>query len=156
MRELAAAARVDPAIVIRLYGSKEALFSAVAGEAFALEPVFDGPNQELSHRIAVYLLGDLQEGEEEDDGFNEFHFLLRSAASRVAGPILSRALQDGFIVPLASRLGGKDAEIRASLLTASVLGFATLRAALKAPAVARDESGEIARRLGAALQACID
>jgi hypothetical protein len=65
-------------------------------------------------------------------------------------------LQDSFIAPLAAHLGGKDAEIRASLLTASVLGFATLRAALNAPAVARDENGEVAARLGAVLQVCID
>lgn len=152
VRELAAAAGVDPAIVIRLFGSKEALFAAAADGAFALEPPFDGPADGLGLRIARHLTGKVDEA---PDGFDEFRFLLRSAASPTAAPILSAALHAGFVGPLARHLGGRDAEARAALLTACILGFATLRVALGSPALEEGEAGGLAERLGTVLQACL-
>jgi AcrR family transcriptional regulator len=151
VRDLAADAGVDPAIVIRLFGSKEALFAAVAEGAFTLEAPFDGPVDGLGLRIARHLTGK-PEDTAPADGFDEFRLLLRSAASPVAAPILSAALHAGFIGPLARHLGGAGAPVRAALLTAVILGFATLRVALGAPAL---EDDGVANRLGAALQACL-
>ncbi len=37
-------AEIDPAMVSRLFGSKEAVFTEIANAAFSLEPAFDGPN----------------------------------------------------------------------------------------------------------------
>jgi hypothetical protein len=53
----------------------------------------------------------------------------------VAAPILSAALHADFIRPLSKRMSGADAEARAALVTAYVLGFAVLRAALGSPAL---------------------
>ncbi len=155
VRDLAAAAGVDPAIVIRLFGSKEALFAAVAADAFALEPPFDGPLDGWGLRIAHLLTGkiDRMEACTEPDAFDAFRFLLHSAASPVAAPILSASLHACFIGPLAAHLGGEAAAVKASLVTACVLGFATLRIALTAPAL---ETGAVPERLGAMLQACLD
>ncbi len=155
VRELAAAAAVDPAVVIRLFGSKEALFAAVAADAFALEPPFDGPLEGWGVRIARFLTGKIDSLEtcEGPEAFDAFRFLLHSAASPVAAPILSASLHARFIGPLAAHLGGQEAAVQASLATACVLGFATLRVALTAPALETDAA---AARLGAVLQACLD
>ncbi|WP_394846432.1 TetR family transcriptional regulator [Pendulispora brunnea] len=154
VRELAASAKVDPAIVIRLFGSKEALFSAVAEGAFSLEEPFDGPLDGLGLRIAHFLTG--KSDAEPTDGFDGFRFLLHSAASPIAGPILSKALHAGFIAPLAKHLGGRDASTRAALLTGCVLGFVTLRVGLGSPELDGAPAGRVAARLGAVLQACLD
>ncbi|WP_394835999.1 TetR family transcriptional regulator [Pendulispora rubella] len=154
VRELAAVAKVDPAIVIRLFGSKEDLFAAVADGAFSLEAPFDGPLEGLGLRIAQFLLGKVDEASPDD--FDGFRFLLRSAASPIAGPILSRALHAGFIGPLAKHLGGRDAPARAALLTACVLGFVTLRVALASSELEQAPQGRLAARFGAALQACLE
>jgi AcrR family transcriptional regulator len=153
VRDVAAAAKVDPAIVVRVFGSKEALFEAVAEDAFALEEAFEGPTEGMGLRVARLLTG--KHDARAEGTFDEFRLLLRSAASPVAGPILSRALHAGFITPLAKRLGGREATVRASLLTACVLGFSTLRVALGAEAL-ESGRGTVTARLGAALQACLD
>ena len=49
-------------------------------------------------------------------------------------------------------MSGTDAEARAALITACVLGFAILRAALGSPAINAAEPDLIARKLGAAIQ----
>lgn len=152
IREVAAAAGVDPAVVVRVFGSKEALFEAVAAGAFELEEAFTGPADGLGNRVAKLLTG--KNDEQREGAFDEFRFLLLSAASPVAGPILSRALHEGFIAPLAQHLGGREATARATLMTACILGFATLRVALGAKALETGRGG-VAQRLGAALQACV-
>jgi AcrR family transcriptional regulator len=155
VRELALASKVDPAVVIRLFGSKEALFAAVAADAFALESPFCGPLAGLGSRIAQVLTAKL-EACDQPERFDAFQFLLRSAASPTAAPILSASLHAGFIGPLAAHLGGRNAETRAALLTACVLGFATLRVALTAPALEGEASSLVMERLGIVLQACLD
>jgi AcrR family transcriptional regulator len=152
VRDLAAAAGVDPAIVIRSFGSKEALFAAVAEGAFALEPPFEGPTSGLGVRIAEALTG--KKDPPRADEFDEFGLLMRSAASPTAAPILSAALHAGFVAPLAKHLGGQDASMRAALITACVLGFSTLRIALGSPALEGAARARLVARLGAAIQAC--
>ncbi len=153
MREIGASAGVDPAVVIRLFGSKEALFGAIAEQAFVLEAPFEGAVADLGARVAKHLTG--PKIEPEPGEFDEFAFLMRSATSPTAAPILSAALHAGFVAPLAQHLGGKDAAMRAALLTACVLGFATLRVALGSPALDGVGRARLTERLGAALQACV-
>jgi AcrR family transcriptional regulator len=153
VREIAAAAGVDPAMVPRLFGSKEALFTEIADGAFSLEPAFEGPMEGLGERVARHLLGPIAEAEPME--FDEFQFLLRSVGSPVAAPILSAALHADFIRPLSVRMSGADAEARAALITAYVLGFAVLRAALGSPALDAAGPGLIAGKLGAAIQTAL-
>lgn len=154
VRELASAAGVDPAIVVRLFGSKEALFAAVAEDAFALEAPFEGPVAGLGLRVARHLCG--PKAEPAPDELDEFALLMHSATSPTAAPLLSAALHAGFVEPLAKHLGGKDAPMRAALLTACVLGFATLRVAIGSPPIDAAARARLIERLGAALQACVE
>lgn len=154
VREITSMAGVDPAMVSRLFGSKEALFKAVANEAFSLEPAFVGPIDSLGEQIARHLLGPIRKPDSET--FDEFAFLLRSVGSPLAAPILSAALHDDFVKPLAKRIGGRDAQARAAMITACVMGFAVLRAGLGSPAIEGARPERIVGMLGAAIQACLD
>jgi AcrR family transcriptional regulator len=150
VREIAAAACVDPAMVPRLFGSKAALFAEIADGAFALEPTFEGPLKGLGMRVAHHLLGPIRKSG--PGVFDEFAFLLRSAGSAIAAPILSAALHAHFVKPLSRRMSGEAAEARAALVTAYVLGFAVMRVALGSRAI--DSAPDvIAKKLGGAIQA---
>jgi AcrR family transcriptional regulator len=153
VREIAASAGVDPAVVIRLFGSKEALFAAVADGAFALEAPFEGHLAGLGLRIAKHLTG--PKGAPGPDEFDELAFLMRSAGSPTAAPLLSKALHAGFVGPLARLLGGKDATLRAALMTACVLGYSTLRFSLGSPALDGAARARVAAQLGAMLQTLV-
>ena len=61
----------------------------------------------------------------------------------------------GFIRPLSKRMNGADAETRAALVTAYIMGFAVLRAGLGSPALNRGNPELIVTRLGAAIQSCV-
>jgi AcrR family transcriptional regulator len=154
VREITSMAGVDPAMVSRLFGSKEALFKVVAEDAFGLESAFVGPIDSLGEQIARHMLEPIRKPEAET--FDEFAFLLRSVGSPLAAPILSAALHDDFVKPLAKRIGGRDAQARAAMITACVMGFAVLRAALGSPAIDGAKPERIAGMLGAAIQACLD
>jgi AcrR family transcriptional regulator len=154
VRDLAAAAGVDAAIVIRAFGSKEALFATIADEAFTLGAPFEGPPGSLGQRVARHLTGKaVESGPEQLDAFQ---FLVRSAASPTAAPILSAALHKGFIAPLARLLGGPDASMRAALMTACVLGFATLHGTLGSSGLESGSRAKLTVRLGTVLQACVN
>jgi AcrR family transcriptional regulator len=153
LRDVAAAAGTDAKIVLRLFGSKEALFDAVAAGAFDLEPSFLGPVDRLGERIARHLLQPMQNAEE---GFDAFQFLLRSASNPITAPILSRHLQEGFVAPLAALISGRDAPARAALVTACILGFSTLRFALALPIVDTVAPEMWTANLGRIIQTAID
>lgn len=155
VREIAADAATDPAVIIRLFGSKEALFALVAADAFGLEPTFEGPIEGLGERIARHLLGSPDE-KPEADGFDAFQFLLRSSSSPVAAPILSASLHASFIEPLAHKIDAAQAQARAALITAYVLGFTTLRFALTSPALDAAPVAFLIKELGDAIQVCLD
>jgi AcrR family transcriptional regulator len=156
VRELAGAAAVDPAIVIRLFGSKEKLFAEIADGAFALEEPFEGPAQGMGNRIAAFLTGKSDATAAADEEFDDFRFLLLSAVSPVAAPILSKALHRGFIEPLSRQLKGEQAAVRAALLCSCVLGFVTLRVGLGSTPLDKAPRKQLAIALGRVLQACID
>lgn len=154
VREITSMAGVDPSMVSRLFGSKEALFEAVAKQAFGLGPSFVGTIDSLGEQIARHLIGPIRK--EETETFDEFAFLLRSVGSPLAAPILSAALHDDFIEPLAKRIAGRDASARAAMITACVMGFAVLRAGLGSPAIENAKPEKIVKMLGAAIQACLE
>lgn len=154
VREIATMAGTDPAIVIRLFGSKAALFEALAEGAFGSEDVFEGPLETLGVRLATHLMLPVPppNSEESDD----FHLLLRSATSLTAAPILSAALHRALVEPLGRRIGGRDGAVRAALVTAQVLGFATLRFALGSTAIDGADRNATTDHLAGCIQFCIE
>jgi AcrR family transcriptional regulator len=154
VREIAADAGVNAALVNRYFGSKEELFAEIAASAFNIEDVSRGPMSEWGERTAKFLMGALPP--EEDDGdFNPFQFLLGSVLSPVAAPIVARHLHANFIIPLAERIGTEDARLRASIATSYVLGFAMTRVALRLPDFRIADTDKVVDLLGDAIQRCL-
>lgn len=115
VRDIAAAAEADPALVIRHFGSKELLFLETMQVDAALHPLFDGPVEGLGQQCVRTLL------EFSDESRATFLALLRGSQEPAVATQLVHAHTELFVAPLRERLSGPDADLRARL-AASVVG----------------------------------
>lgn len=123
VREIAARAGVDPALINRYFGSKEGLFSEVIGGKFDLRHMATDDLDSLGETMLRSLFK--KKGAEGDDPLRA---LLRSYSSEVAREKLRAAMIQGFVEPLAARLSGPGARERAELVGATLLGILVYRA----------------------------
>lgn len=120
VRDIAAAAAVDVALIKRYFGSKEALFAAALKASFRADF--------LSHWQRETFAGDyaaiMARGAHEDEARTQsFRFLLRAATSPTTAPLLREAVQERFLDPIRAWLGGDAEPARARLLAAVVIGL---------------------------------
>ena len=148
VREIAAGADVNAALVNRYFGSKLGLFTEAVGDSFTIGDLLVGDRRTLGDRLARYLV------RPRPDGFDPTLVLLRSAAHPDAGPVLRSALDDQVTAPLAAWLGGDDARQRAGLVVAVLFGFTLTRDVLGVSAPTPRET--LVGHLGAVLQRLID
>lgn len=143
LREIASDAGVDPALVCRYFGGKEQLLrESVRGDT---PPLFEGvARADLPARLTGMLLQDQGGGTgcgaaaEQTD---RLLILLRSASSPKASEIVREAAGEDVLQPIARLVGGPEAEVRASLCLAVLIGFGMLRSALAfSPLCGADEA----------------
>jgi AcrR family transcriptional regulator len=151
VRDIAAGAGIDPALVIRYFGSKDGLFREAIGAKFDLRPVVDGDRQGLALRLARAMLSKPAGAVDADP----LHVIARSAQSEPAAAILQEAIQTGVVAPLAAAIGGADADRRAALIASVLLGVFVGRSTLALPPLAGDPE-RLAGLCAAALQPLID
>jgi AcrR family transcriptional regulator len=150
VRDIAARAGADPALVNRYFGSKEGLFAEAVSAKFDLSELFAGDRAMLGERLARYVL----QKKSPSNGYDPLVALLRSSSSEVAGGMLRGALIDGFVRPLAARLDGPDAEPRAELAASVLLGLLVYRTIAGGAAMEYDE--RLVASVARTLQALID
>jgi AcrR family transcriptional regulator len=150
VREIAARAGVDPALVNRYFGSKEGLFSEAVARKFDLSPLLDGDRATLGERLARYVL---QKKSAAAD-YDPLVALLRSSSSDVCSGMLRNAIVEGFVRPLGARLEGPDALTRAELVGSTLLGLLVHRTVIGAAETADTE--RILALVAPTLQAYID
>jgi AcrR family transcriptional regulator len=154
VREIAADAAVDPALISRYFGSKEGLFHEIAELAFGADKFLAGGIEGLPERVIQMLTGEVDLGDWRG-GYDPLRFLLSSIGSPTAGPILATYLERDFLVPLSSSLGGRNRRERAMVLAGQIIGFAVMRIALSTSG--DDPAGNAASRraLAEVLVTCI-
>jgi AcrR family transcriptional regulator len=117
VRDIAARAGVDPALVIRHFGSKEQLFldtmQLATGEVLRL----DAPLEILGEEIVRFVLG--TNGRVRDI----YIALVRASDTGGVASALRSLHEDAFVSPLLQRLQGDDRELRARLAAAMVGGL---------------------------------
>src|ERR1700742_3098044 len=121
VREIAADAAVDPALISRYFGSKEGLFHEIAEHAFGADKFLAGGIEGLPERVIQMLTGEVDLGDWRG-GYDPLRFLLSSIGSPTAGPILAKYLERDFLVPLSSSLGGRNSRERAMILAGQIIG----------------------------------
>ena len=129
VRDIAADAGIDPALVNRYFGSKEGLFTAVLSsitkDPFALRPAAGEFGDALS-RIILRLTGDRHQAQ-----LMALDLAIRSTNSPTANAIVREDLEERFIAPLVERLGGgPDAAARAHIIMAITMGIGVIRGVL--------------------------
>jgi AcrR family transcriptional regulator len=147
IRAIAAAAEVDPALVMRYFGSKEQLFAMAADLKLAAGFPREIPREELGRTLAdIYLR--LWEGQEQG-----LPLLLRSAASSEQAAERIREIFETQTVPLIAALAGKaGARDRAALVVSQTLGMALCRHTLKIPPLVNMPRKKLVEEMGKTLQ----
>ncbi|MDI9917261.1 TetR/AcrR family transcriptional regulator [Rhodococcus sp. IEGM 1379] len=148
VRAIAKVAGIDPALVIRHFGSKESLFLETTPVEDYFQGQFDGPLDTLGFRIAAFVLG------KADARMLSVHTALMRASDspRIRGRL--REMSDTFARNLGSRLPGENAYTRALLISAQVTG---LLSALGTESIPPDaDRAEVAELYGRAIQGLVD
>lgn len=138
IRNIADAAGVNAALVIRYFGSKEHLFEKAVTQEVYLDELFRLPREQLGEVLVRYIVG--------KKDADSLLALLRSASNEQAGALLRRSLEVQFITPLAALMEGDDRALRASLIAAQLLGVALMREVIiSEPLISADEMHLVAR-----------
>jgi AcrR family transcriptional regulator len=149
VREIAAAAGYDPALVIRHFGSKEALFLATIDAGLPQEVPLDGPIDDLGVRFVRFVLDPAHTVRQ------VFLGLLRASDAEEVGLRLRTVHERFFVAPLRARLAGDDADLRARLAGAMVGGLLYALWVAEDEELARRDPEDVAREYGALLQRLI-
>jgi AcrR family transcriptional regulator len=145
LRGIATEARVDPALVIHYFGSKEGLFVAAAGLPAEFPVLLGGlaalPPGDFAPALVRTYLGVV----DSDPSRSAILALVRSAVSNEkAATMLREFLTSALLAVIAAHAGHEDAPLRASLIAAQLIGIAMLRHVLRVEPLVRATTDEIA------------
>lgn len=142
LRDIAAEAGVDVALVKRYFGGKEALFTEALRASIHPDRVRAWDRDKFAVEVAHMMAGDAHDDEERTHGFQ---FLLRAATSPTTAPMLNLAVQERFLQPIREWLGGDDPQVRARVFAATFIGFLVERLIRDEPLVGREREVFIRR-----------
>ncbi|MEU8223579.1 TetR family transcriptional regulator [Kribbella sp. NPDC048915] len=150
LRGVAADAGVSAALIVKYFGGKEALFERVADFTEAAQLLLAAPNERLGEHAVRTLIAYRRE--------NDQDLLLRVVFAAGKGEdraLIREHFRDQVTRAFAARLTGSDAEVRAGLITAHLLGLGAVLAIDKTGPVAAADPADIARSYAPAIQQLI-
>lgn len=131
IRDIAARAGISPALVMKRGGSKQDLYHATA--RITPPPLPDVPDGELGRALVSDLLERHQRG--------DIEHLARALMLRLTAPdpdTVRTHFLHGYVEPLAHRLNGPDAQLRAELVVAALSGLAATVRLFETPSSVTD------------------
>lgn len=135
LRDIAGEAGVDVALIKRYFGGKEPLFVEALKASFAPDRLRGWDRRSFAADLAERMAESAHAGEEQT---LRFQFLLRAATSPTTAPLLSAAMQERFLAPIREWLGGEDADVRARVVAAMIIGLLVERLVRNQPLMGRD------------------
>jgi AcrR family transcriptional regulator len=153
IRDIAARAGVDAALVHHYFGTKQQLFVAAmempVDVATAVPALLAGPEDRLGERFVAFVLA-LRERPKVRPLLQG---VVRSASTdAVAAAMLRRLLAEGPLLALATALDRPDAAVRAALAGSQLIGLAFARLVVGVEPLASMERGAVARAVGPSIQ----
>lgn len=149
VREIGARAGIDPSMIIRYFGSKDALFAQVAMPDLSLPDLSGADSDRIGETLVRHFLAQW-EGEAGGGGMP---VLLRSAASNEEAASRLREIFRAQVFPAIARAGPPEtAPVRAGLVASQLLGLALSRYVLKLPPVVAMPVEIIVRAVGETVQ----
>ncbi|MCL6674839.1 TetR/AcrR family transcriptional regulator [Streptomyces panaciradicis] len=154
VRGIAKAAGVDSALVHHYFGTKEQIFAAAIEVAFAPalnapEAVADGPLDGVGERLTRFIFGVW----ENPATRTPLLAILRSAVNNeTAATVFRRLVASQLMRRVASQLDAPDAELRAELAAAQLVGCAMMRYVIKLEPLASADVEQIIARVAPVVQ----
>jgi AcrR family transcriptional regulator len=150
VRQIAAEARVDPALVLHYHGSKRELFRRLMGDPTRSSGgEVDGIGDDPTEIVLTSLIAKLDDPA--GPVMAQLRSMLTNSDARDHARTQLRAVGDA----LASRLSGDQAAARAQLLLATTLGVAIARELLAVEPLTKLAPDEIAAELRPAVEALV-
>ena len=146
LRDIAGDAGVDPALVSRYFGSKEALFKAVL-QGHDKNMFRDVGREALPQHLADLFMDKAPSCGATAEKAERLMILLRSSSSTKASEIVRESISEDMLDPIARVLTGDDAQLRASLCIAVMMGSGMVRTALGIDPLCSAEPAALHRRL---------
>ena len=149
IRDIAARASIDPAMVIRYFGSKEGLFASATAFDLRLPDLTAIPKDEIGATLIAHFL-EVWEGALSNGSLIS---LLRAAATNDDAAATVRGIFGGHVVPMLARVVPlPELPMRAGLVATQIMGFAITRYVLKVPPVVAMNREQIVQLLGPTMQ----
>ncbi|WP_017537599.1 TetR/AcrR family transcriptional regulator [Nocardiopsis halophila] len=148
VRAIAAAAGIDPSMVMRYFGSKENLFATAADFDLAVPDLRREPRERVGAALAAHFFRRW----EHDDG--QLRILLRTAVTEEEVAARIRAILADQVAPRIADLGpgAADPGTRAGMVASQLLGVALCRYVLRLPPLDTMDTEEVVAWIGPALQ----
>ncbi|OOC55107.1 MULTISPECIES: TetR/AcrR family transcriptional regulator [Nocardiopsis] len=134
VREIAADAGVDPALVFRYFGSKKELYAQAVRPEIP-EGLADGTDRSAAVLADTLLHEVVLADWDEYGGEHPLLVMLRSSGRAEVREQLRAQLCDGYLRQFAERLPGTSPELRAEMLGALLLGLGVMRSVVGSPAL---------------------
>lgn len=120
LRDIAADAGADAALINRYFGSKDGLFAAALKDSIGPNTTADWSRKSFGLEIATMMAG---HAHTHVDRMHAFQFLLQAATNPVTAPMLNVAVQERFMGPIRDWIGGEHAEARARVVASVFIGL---------------------------------
>ncbi|MGW1892007.1 TetR/AcrR family transcriptional regulator [Streptomyces sp. NPDC002004] len=154
VRGIAKSAGVDPALVHHYFGTKEQVFAASVEVAFspvlhAPDAIAAGPLDEIGERLARFVFGVW----ENPATRTPLLAILRSAVNNeTAAAVFRRLVATQLLRRIAQQVDLPDAELRAELAAAQLVGAAMLRYVIRMEPLASADVEQIIARVAPVVQ----
>jgi AcrR family transcriptional regulator len=146
LRDIGARASIDASMIIRYFGSKDALFARVAMPDLRMPDLRDVDPADIGEALVRHFL------EQWEDGDGGLAVLLRSATSNEDAAQRLLDVFRGQVFPLIQRSGGDKPLQRAGLVASQLLGLALTRYILKIPPMVTMPRPMLVRQIGETIQ----
>lgn len=149
VREIAARAGVNPALINRYFGGKDQLLNeVVCSVTVDFAAVLRADRANFGLNVARGLVA----GCRGRGGFDPTLVMLRSLGNPAAAADFANIVTT-WLNPLAEALGGKDARMRAELILSAIAGFQIFGRVAATPGIAAAAEDALAEMLGRTIQA---
>lgn len=145
VRSIAAAAGIDPAMVIRYFGSKDGLFASASEFSLRLPDLTAPPRDAVGVTLVRHFL-ELWEGND------TLQLLLRTGVTNPQAAAAMREIFGSQLIPQVVALGVDRPQERAGLAATQVLGLALCRYILAFPPIVALGHDELVSSVGAVVQ----
>lgn len=152
LRDIAADAGADAALINRYFGGKDGLFAAALKDSIRPDAISQWDRKTFGRDIAKMMAN---HAHQDNDRMHAFQFLLRAATSPTTAPLLNEAVQNRFLGPIRAWIGGEQAPARARIVASVFIGLLVERLIRDEP-LAEDERETFIERTGALLQSLVE